>query len=823
MKRRKKIVDSTLDSNDFLIPYETKKSILALFLLTFGVIIALSIISYKRSDYTYIQNLELKDFFSLIDRNSDLSQSASKIKNWFGLIGAILANFFINDLFGYFSFSFVIILVYWGFLILFGISNLKQSIFYSILILSIGILFSSMIGILSNTLDSIAQNKELFGSIGFFLGSVMIKLIGSAGGLIVIFVMIFVFSTILLNINLKDLLTNFFLKTKLIFSTIGVWSRNLIKKGKVNQKSAIIFKEKKFDKENNFGKNLEDQNSTQKETKIEIIKDEIIKSENQTKTLEKPLSQSMAIRKTKSDTSNSSDLSKQEVDLTTSGGLQPWDNSLEYNLPSVDLLEIPIQIQNVNQSELTQKATMIKRKLNSFNVRVQEIKVTPGPVVTLYEVIPLPNVKVNTITSLQNDLALALKAKGIRLIAPMPGRGTIGVEIPNDSPEIVRVASVYGSQKFIQSAHQLPLAMGKTASGEIFIEDLTAMPHLLIAGATGSGKSVGINTIINSILFKLHPAKVKFVLIDPKRIELAMYKRLKKHYLATCPDINEEIVTSPDNAVTVLKSLEAEMEKRYDWLSKLDVRNIREFNEKLASGKIKEKDGVIFHPLPYIIVIVDEFADLMITAGKQIENSIARLAQMSRAAGIHLIFATQRPSVNVIRGSIKANFPARIAYKVSQRIDSLTILDQTGAEQLLGNGDMIFSNNDNLIRVQNAFISAQEINKILDFIESQEGFAFPYLLPSVKNNERGDSTGINGGEFDDLTVGAAYLVVRQKIATVTFLQRKLKIGYARAARIMDELEQMGIVGPFDGGKNRLVLVESEDQLEDILKAYGANL
>ncbi len=822
MKRRKKIVDSTLDSNEFLIPYETKKSILALFLLTFGVIIALSIISYKRSDYTYIQNLELKDFLSLIDKNSDLSQSASKIKNWFGLIGAILANFFINDLFGYFSFSFVIVLVYWGFLILFGVNNPRQSILYSILIISIGILFSSMIGILSNTLDSIAQNKELFGSVGFFLGSVLIKLIGSAGGLIVIFVMILIFSTILLNINLKDLLTNFFLNTKLTFSAIGNWFTNLFRKGKANQKSTITFREKNLVKENKHEKNLDDQLSIQREAKIEIIKDEIIKSEDQIKSIEKPITQSIAIKKAKSDISDSSDLNKKEIEQPTSGGLQPWDSSLNFNLPSVDLLEIPIQIQNVNQSELTQKAEMIERKLNLFKVEIQEIKVTPGPVVTLYEVIPSPNVKVNTITSLKDDLALALKAKGIRLIAPMPGRGTIGVEIPNDSPEIVRVASVYGSPKFIQSTHQLPLAMGKTAAGEIFIEDLTSMPHLLIAGATGSGKSVGINTIINSILFKLHPAKVKFVLIDPKRIELAMYKRLKKHYLAICPDVNEEIITSPDNAVTVLKSLEAEMEKRYDWLSKLDVRNIREFNDKLASGKIKEKDVAMFHPLPYIIVIVDEFADLMITAGKQIEDSIARLAQMSRAAGIHLIFATQRPSVNVIRGNIKANFPARIAYKVSQRTDSITILDQTGAEQLLGNGDMIFSNNDNMIRVQNAYISEQEINKVLDFIENQEGFAFPYLLPSVKANERGNSSAINEGDFDELTVNAAYLVVRQRIASVTFLQRKLKIGYARAARIMDELEQMGIVGPIDGGKNRLVLVESEDQLEDILKAYGAN-
>lgn len=814
MKRRKKINETTLSSNDFLIPYEIKKSILALFLLTFGVIIALSIISYNRSDYTYIQNLELKDFISLFDRNSDISQSSIKIKNWFGLIGAILANFFINDLFGYSSFSFVIVLVYWGFLILMGINNLRQSIFYSILILSIGILFSSMIGILSNSIDAVAQNKELYGSVGLLLGSVLIKLIGSAGGLILIFVMILIFSTILLNIDLKELLTNFFLKLKLYSIKVGSLLFKLLKKEKDQSKKTVNVKKAKTEIE-------PDETLKPKETKIEIIKDEIVKPVEEQPQVEQQKPISPPVKKTKQNqTTKAEEASeKKDTDLD-SEGIQPWDENLNFKLPSIDLLETPIQIQTVNQSELTDKAEMIEKKLKLFGVDIQEIKVTPGPVVTLYEVIPAPSVKVTTITSLKDDLALALKAKGIRLIAPMPGRGTIGVEIPNDRSEIVRVASVYGSQKFIQSNHQLPLAMGKTAAGDIFIEDLTSMPHLLIAGATGSGKSVGINTIINSILFKLHPAKVKFVLIDPKRIELAMYKKLKKHYLAVCPDVKEEIITSPDNAVTILRSLEAEMEKRYDWLSKLDVRNIKEFNEKIASGKIKEKDGTKFHPLPYIIVIVDEFADLMITAGRQIEDSIARLAQMSRAAGIHLIFATQRPSVNVIRGNIKANFPARIAYKVSQRADSQTILDQGGAEQLLGNGDMIFSNNDNMVRVQNAYITEDEINHILNFIESQEGFASPYLLPAVKENGRNGTTGLQGDGFDELLIDAAYLVVRHRIASVTFLQRKLKIGYARAARIMDELEQIGVVGPLDGGKNRLVLVETEEQLEEILRAYG---
>ncbi|MCR4418136.1 MAG: DNA translocase FtsK [Ignavibacteria bacterium] len=807
MRRRKKINETSINSDDFLIPYGIKKSILALCILSLALIISFSIFSYNRSDYTYIQNLKPADFFSLIDRNSDISQSASKIKNWIGLIGAILANFFINDLFGYFSFAFVIILFYWGILILFGINNFRQSLFYSIVIASIGILFSSMVGILANNLDIVSQNKELYGSVGALLGSLLIRLIGSAGGLILIFIMILILSTILLNIDLKELLGNIFLSISQFLKFIWFKIKSTLIKTK-GEKETIVKVNKKKDA------SLPQISEEPKETKIEIVKDKLVIPDSSSVKIDNQKQHKLTAKKKETeDEKTETDIKSEQV-----SGIQPWDESLQFDLPPLDLLETPVTVHGVRQSELTQKAEMIKKKLQIFKVDIQEIKVTPGPVVTLYEVVPSPNVKVNMITALKDDLALALKAKGIRLIAPMPGRGTIGVEIPNDSPEIVRASSIFGSEKYQKTNYPLPLAMGKTADGDIFIEDLTSMPHLLIAGATGSGKSVGINTIINSFLFKLHPAKVKFVLIDPKRIELAMYKKLKKHYLAVCPDIKEEIITNPENAVTVLKSLEAEMDLRYDWLSKLDVRNIKEFNDKLASGKIKEKDGVEFHPLPYIVVIVDEFADLMITAGKQIEDSIARLAQMSRAAGIHLIFATQRPSVNVIRGNIKANFPARIAYKVSSRADSLTILDQTGAEQLLGSGDMIYNNNDNMIRVQNSYITEQEINRVLDFIENQEGFSSPYLLPSVTNNNRGNRETI--GDFDPLIYDAAVLVLRNKIASVTFLQRKLKLGYARAARIMDDLENIGIVGPLDGNKNRLVLVETQDHLDQIFDSYN---
>lgn len=805
MRRRKKINETTINSEDYLIPYGAKKAIFALCLISLGIFLAFSIISYNRSDYTYIQNLKFKDFFLLIDRNSEISLSATRIKNWIGLVGAIVANFLINDLFGYFSFAFIILLFYWGIIILLGIDNFRQSLFNSIVIASIAILFSSMVGILANNLDIISQNRELYGSVGAMLGSMLIRLIGSAGGLILIFVMIFIFSTILLNIDLKDLLSNLILNLNQFFKLIWFKIKGHFIKDKTEKQTIIKVKKKEIVDSGII--------ETPKETKIEIIKDKLVIPEsvsNKTESI-KPGKDEIKLKE------DSTENVESENKTETVSGFQPWDEKLKFELPSVELLQTPVLVQGVKQNELTQKAEMIKQKLQIFKVDIQEIKITPGPVVTLYEVVPSPNVKVNMITALKDDLALALKAKGIRLIAPMPGRGTIGVEIPNDSPEIVKAASIFGSEKYQKTNYPLPLAMGKTADGDIFIEDLSSMPHLLIAGATGSGKSVGINTIINSFLFKLHPAKVKFVLIDPKKIELAMYKKLKMHYLAVCPDINEDIITNPENAVTVLKSLEAEMDLRYDWLSKLDVRNIKEFNEKLAKTKIRERDGIEFHPLPYIVVIVDEFADLMITAGKQIEDSIARLAQMSRAAGIHLIFATQRPSVNVLRGNIKANFPARIAYKVSSRADSFTILDQTGAEQLLGNGDMIYNNNDNMIRIQNAYITEKEITSVLDFIKKQEGFVGPYLLPSVARNNKA------GGEIQDdidpLIYDAAILIVKNKMASVTFLQRKLKLGYARAARIMDSLESIGVVGPLDGGKNRLVLIETQDELDQIFDAY----
>ena len=492
---------------------------------------------------------------------------------------------------------------------------------------------------------------------------------------------------------------------------------------------------------------------------------------------------------------------------------------IDYVFPSVDLLDIHRGSEEVNEEELKANAELLRSKLSDFSVEIDSVSVTPGPVVTLYELVPATGVKISRIESLQDDIALALKAKGIRIIAPMPGKGTVGVEIPNHNPSLVTIRGIINSAKFRDSKAILPLAMGKTISGEVYVDDLAKMPHLLMAGSTGSGKSVGINTIITSIIYRLHPSDVKFVIIDPKKIELSLFKKLRNHYLAVSPDIDEEIITEPNNAVLVLKSVELEMENRYNRLASAGVRNLADYNERFAAGRLHNTETIKHRKIPYLIVIIDELADLMITAAKEVEEPIARLAQLARAVGIHLVVATQRPSVDVITGVIKANFPARLAYQVSSKIDSRTILDMNGADQLLGNGDMLYlpSGSPKPHRIQNAFISTDEVERITNHIGKQKGYSSPFKLPSVLEKKRQSNAGGSVSE-DELFGEAAHIVVRHQQGSVSLLQRRLKVGYSRAARLIDELEAAGIVGQFDGSKAREVLVETEAELETILKS-----
>lgn len=494
-----------------------------------------------------------------------------------------------------------------------------------------------------------------------------------------------------------------------------------------------------------------------------------------------------------------------------------YDEHIAYKPPTEALLVPSSDEISVDDAELQLNASILQEKLETFRIRIENVTVQPGPVITTYEFVPGSGIKVSQIESLADDIALALKAPGVRIIAPVPGKGTVGIEIPNHKPAMVRFSGIIRSKKFLDKDIRLPIAMGKTVVGEVYCADLSKMPHLLIAGATGKGKSVGINTIIASLLYRMHPRDLKFVIIDPKRVEMTLYQALKDHFLAVCPDVRETIITEPTNAVTVLKSVVEEMQQRYSILAAAGQRNIADYNAKASSGVLKNKGGYNHRPMPYIVVIIDELADLMMTAGKDVEEPIVRLAQLARAVGIHCVVATQRPSVDVVTGLIKANFPARIAYQVASRIDSRTILDTSGAEHLIGNGDMLFNPGTltKPMRMQNAFVSTDEVEAICDHIGNQAGYSTPYMLPSVA----GKRSGGGGGADDDRDVlfeDAARIFIQLQQASVSTLQRRLKVGYARAARIVDELEMAGIVGPPDGAKGRQVLLSSEAELEAYL-------
>lgn len=492
------------------------------------------------------------------------------------------------------------------------------------------------------------------------------------------------------------------------------------------------------------------------------------------------------------------------------------DEKINYTSPGLDLLNNKKFDESVDEEELKMNAKILQEKLETFKIFIENLQITPGPVVTQYAFTPAAGIKISRIESLQDDLAMALKAKGIRIIAPIPGKGSVGIEIPNHNPSLVTFSSVINSKKFYDNNMHLPIALGKNISGEVVIGDLAKMPHLLIAGTTGSGKSVGVNTIINSLLYKKSPSELKFAIIDPKKVELPQYSALKNHFLAISPDIKTPIVTDPAEAIVLLKSAVVEMEQRYDILASAGQRNIADYNAKVRAGKYKDSEDMVHRELPYIVVIVDEFADLILTAGKDVEEPIVRLAQMARAVGIHMIIATQRPSVDVITGIIKANFPSRIAFQVSSKVDSRTILDTSGAETLLGNGDMLYlpSGKPKPERVQNAYISTDEVENICDFIGKQKGYSKPYYFPSIQ--EDSETGNIAKEDRDPLFADAARLMINSQQGSVSMLQRRLKIGYARAGRIVDELADAGVVGPFDGSKARQVLMESESELEAVL-------
>ena len=784
--------------NYFNFSSEKKKRIFGTFLILFSVFLFLCIISYSRKDEVLLVN----SIFSGVETH-----------NWLGIIGAHLSYFFIKSTIGFFSLVFSAIMFLWG------ISFFKKFTFKTLIhttnfLLIIGLTLASLFGVLKAGLDFLPGTKELRGNIGEYLGTWLVGLLGTAGSILLL---LFISATVLIfAFDVK--IENIFSFIKNMFASKDEGKIKIVKKDEVDtsnlEKIRKLGKEKKkpavvdeddLSAEDLMGEEAEAQTQIQiiRKTETEVLEDDEIKVDERKKV----------------DLEKTGELPTETIDDEVEKLPDPWEEDLDYELPGLDLLQ-PAAAEDIKvaEEELTRNAELLKDKLKLFDIEIQNISVTPGPVVTLYEIVPAPGVKISKIVGLENDIALALAARGIRIIAPIPGKGAIGVEIPNAEAAIVNARAVLG--KVRDTKMQLPLSLGKTISGDVYLTDLSLMPHLLIAGSTGSGKSVGINMIISSLLYSKIPADVKFLLVDPKKIELSFYNKLRRHYLAVSPDIDEEIITVPQNAVLMLKSVEIEMEKRYDRLAKAGVRNIVDYNKKIDNPKTKphNTESIKHHHLPYLIVIIDELADLMITAGRDVEEPITRLAQLARAVGIHLVLATQRPSVNVITGLIKANFSSRIAYQVATKIDSRTILDMNGAEQLLGRGDMLFlpTGSPKPIRMQNAFISTDEVESITNYIYSQPSYSKPYYLPSIYDKKKGSSSGFSA-DLDPMFEEAAKVIVRHQQGSVSLLQRKLKLGYSRAARIVDQLEDAGIVGPNDGSKARQVLVENEEQLETVLR------
>ena len=830
MALKKKPLQKTVKpaENDkyFTISVEKKKKILGIFLMVISFLVFLSLITYSTFDKALL-NYRWDDIFKVF---SSENSAAPSTRNWLGISGAYVSDFFFNWVTGFSSIVFPVVLFAWG-LRFFKRFNFRILIHLSNFLLISALIFATFLGVIRVNYKTFANVKELSGSVGEYLGSVLGRLIGGVGSI-----------SLLIALMIAILIFAFDIKIENIFHFIGNLFRWIVNKFKneYEESKAEAKPETNLDKIKSFREEKKKKKIFQpegeltaqdllkkeeEETKIRIVR----KNDDPSRSEQKAGSKGKN-KKEKTESHDNTDeivvpdefpgesekLIDREKELTYPN---QWEEILKYTKPSLDLLEpAPVENYKVAEEELTRNAELLKEKLKLFDITIEDITVTPGPVVTLYEIVPAPGVKISRIVGLENDIALALAARGIRIIAPIPGKSAIGVEIPNAIATMVNARSVL--HEIHKQKLELPLALGVQINGDIYYTDLAKMPHMLVAGSTGAGKSVGINMIIASLLYSKDPKDVKLILFDPKKIELSFYNKLRKHYLAVSPDLDEEIITNPQNAVLLLKSVEYEMEKRYDKLAKAGVRNIVDYNLKIADPvkKPKDTDEMIHHHLPYIVVIIDELADLMITAGKEIEEPIARLAQLARAVGIHLVLATQRPSVNVITGVIKANFSARLAYQVATKIDSRTILDMNGAEQLLGKGDLLFlpTGSPKPTRIQNAFISTDEVERITDYIASQPGYSKPYFLPSLYDKKKESASGFLG-EMDPMFEDAARVIVRHQQGSVSLLQRRLKLGYSRAARIVDQLEEAGIVGPNDGSKARTVIVENEEQLETILR------
>lgn len=728
---------------------------------------------------------------SFVDWEKIFSSPAKEVANWAGKAGAWLAQLFITRWFGIAAFAVPFLLGLCG-LQLLGL-NPFPSFIRTVTLTVIGmILFSVLCGFFFN-LSFGYLKTGLGGGHGYYVAQWLSAFIGKIGT------------------GLFLLLATF---TYLIFTFKGLWEY-LVSLFTPAPATPSAAEEIPSDKTENSEAEAEEETTLSDTNSIELTlektsDDTIFPAINNEEPLE-------GIPEEYAGISSDEEELPEEI-LARFGPYDPHKDLPGYKFPPIDLLtDHKSGNVEVSQEELQNNKNKILETLKNYKIDIDKIKATIGPTVTLYEIIPAPGVRISKIKNLEDDIALSLSALGIRIIAPIPGKGTIGIEVPNRNPEIVSMRSVIASKKFQESIYELPIALGKTISNETLVADLARMPHLLIAGATGQGKSVGINAIITSLLYKKHPSELKFVMVDPKKVELALYNKLEKHYLAKLPGEEEPIITDFDKVKNTLASLVIEMENRYELLKRAGVRNIKEYNTKFIERRLNPEKGHRF--LEYIVLVVDEFADLISAAGKEIELPIARLAQKARAIGIHLIIATQRPSTNVITGVIKANFPSRIAFRVVSMVDSRTILDQPGANQLIGRGDMLLMTGSDIIRAQCAFVDTPEVEKLTDFIGRQKGYPDAMYLPEPpsEGNEEGLLSG-DPGKLDPLFADAARLIVSQQQGSTSLIQRKFSIGYNRAGRIMDQLYAKGIVGPSEGSKARQVLITDLDALENFLRS-----
>lgn len=843
--------------------------IAGIFLIFVSFILAVSFVSYLftwKQDQSYIAqtNGGWSTLFQTADEIADDAVELPVVENKLGKLGALLANQFIYEWFGVASFLFALIFFVIGYKFLYKKSLLP--VWKTILYASVSIIFLSVtLGFLQDFLTDSPHILE--GKFGFWTNQLLKAQIGSTG-VAALLVLAYLTALILVyNLDLKWTWTsrkkeseeeeldeeedNFDTFQNQHATAVSANKNNILgnrrpaayedneeevelpvapaRPKSINEMAAEAISNNAIaaaaarkreepdveeDEEEDFTFSSPAPSPAENEITLSID-NELDELELETEVDDGPALSVAKVVEEKEITAN---------DLVAQFG--EYDPKLDlsgYQYPTLDLLkDYGTGKITINQQELEANKNRIVDTLRNYNIEIEHIKATIGPTVTLYEIIPKPGVRISKIKNLEDDIALSLAALGIRIIAPMPGKGTIGIEVPNSSPEMVSMRSVLATEKFQKTDMDLPIALGKTISNEVFIADLSKMPHLLVAGATGQGKSVGINAILTSLLYKKHPAELKFVMVDPKKVELSLFKTIERHFLAKLPGEEEAIITDTKKVINTLNSLCIEMDQRYDLLKNAQVRNLKEYNVKFVGRRLNPEEGHRF--LPFIVLVVDEFADLMMTAGKEVETPIARLAQLARAVGIHLVIATQRPSVNIITGTIKANFPARLAFRVLSKVDSRTILDSGGADQLIGRGDMLLSTGSDLTRIQCAFVDTPEVDKISEFIGSQRGYPSAFLLPEYvdENGEGSGSMDFDMSDRDQLFEEAARLIVMHQQGSTSLIQRKLKLGYNRAGRIIDQLEAAGIVGPFEGSKAREVLYPDEYSLEQYLETLRKN-